>query len=396
MRILQVAQKNTFPPYDGGKLAMLSMADILSRAGHTVEQFFADTPTHPLSTIPTNYPYPVASCFLDTRVRAGKALMNLLFSKESYNIVRFRSTGLSAKLLEQINKGRYDLIQAESIFAMAMLEPIRNQIQVPVVCRAHNVEFLLWERRAEGDYHPLRRRYLQSLASRLRRDELRLLGQADAVIPVSQLDLDYLRKSGFTGRAFVSGIACKLKPAGEPRPGHDENSLFHLGAMNWGPNVEGIDWFISKVWPEVRNAFPTLELKLAGYDMPGRFSHLRNVGIQTHEVANATEFMEASGIMVVPLLSGSGIRVKIIEGLSLGKIILCTDRALEGIPAVDGEQLFVANTPADFVSALRKVKSQPGLAEAVSKNARIFAQLHYHPDTLSASLAQFYQTLYNA
>lgn len=396
MRILQIAQKNTFPPFDGGKLAMLSMADMLTRAGHTLEQFFADTPTHPLTAIPKNYPYPVSSCYLDTRVKAGKALMNLLFSDESYNISRFRSSGLSASLLKHINSGGYDLIQAESIFAMAMLEPIRTQIRIPVVCRAHNVEFLIWERRADADHHPLRRRYLKSLASRLRRDELRLLNLADAVVPVSQIDLDHLKNAGFKGKAFVSGIACNLEPSEEPRSGIDENSLFHLGSMNWGPNVEGIDWFVQSVWPEVRKAYPSLVLKLAGFGMPDRFSQLRELGVQTSEVANATEFMEASGIMVVPLLSGSGIRVKIIEGLSLGKIIICTSRALEGIAAVDGEHLFVANTPDAFVSVLRKVKTQPGLAEAVSKNARIFAQLYYHPDRLSESLAQFYQTLHSA
>lgn len=372
------------------------MADMLTRAGHSVEQFFTDTPTHPLPAIPKNYPYPVSSCYLDTRVKVGKALMNLLFSGESYNISRFGSAKLSACLLKHINNGGYNLIQAESIFAMAMLEPIRHQIQIPIVCRAHNVEFLIWERRADADQHPLRRWYLKLLASRLRRDELRLLNQADAVVPVSNIDLEHLRNAGFNGKAFVSGIACNLQPSSEPRSGKDENSLFHLGAMNWGPNVEGIDWFVQTVWPEVRKVYPSIELKLAGFSMPDRFKHMQSLGIQTYEVANATEFMESSGIMVVPLLSGSGIRVKIIEGLSLGKIIICTSRALEGIAAVDGKHLFIANSPDEFVSVLQKVKLQPGLAEAVSKNARIFAQLNYHPDSLSESLAQFYQTLYSA
>ena len=396
MRILQVAQKNTFPPYDGGTLAMLSMAKGLMHQGHTIEQFFANTPSHPDLAAAADYPFKVFTFPLDTRPKASGALHNLLFSSRSYNVSRFSSEALAKALEKQIETGHYDLIQAESIYGMAMLEPIRSRIKVPVVCRAHNAEFLIWQRKARGERNPVLRRYLNLMAARLRRDELDLLSQADAIVPISEVDLEHFRQLGFSGKAFVSGVACDLQPAAEARPGHQEGSLFHLGAMNWLPNVEAVDWFVETIWPVLQQQFPQLNLRLAGLSMPERFKKLEAQRIFSETADDAAAFMEKSGIMIVPLQSGSGIRVKIIEGLSLGKVIISTTLGLEGIPAEHGKHIFVADTADEFVKVLQKLFEEPELAGAISKNARIFAHHHFHPDSLAQSLAQFYQTLISA
>lgn len=396
MRILQVAQKNTFPPFDGGKLAMLSMAKGLKNQGHTIEQFFANTPSHPALAAPPDSPFKVFTFPLDTQPKASGALHNLLFSSRSYNVSRFVSEALAKALETQIEAGQYDIIQAESIYGMAMLEPIRHRIQVPVVCRAHNAEFLIWQRKARGERNPVLRHYLNLMAARLRRDELNLLSQANAIVPISEVDLEHFRQLGFNGKAFVSGVSCDLQPAGEARPGHQEASLFHLGAMNWLPNVEAVDWFVDSIWPRLKQHFPQLSFRLAGLSMPERFKKLEAQGIFSETADDAAAFMEKSGIMIVPLQSGSGIRVKIIEGLSLGKVIISTSVGIEGIPVQPGKHLFVANTADEFIRVLEKLFEEPELAGAISKNARIFAQHHFHPDSLAKSLAQFYQTVINA
>ncbi len=396
MRILQVAQKNTFPPYDGGKLAMLSMAKGLKSQGHSVEQFFASTPSHPALAPPPEYPFNVYSFPLDTRPKAGSALVNLWFSNRSYNVSRFSSEAIAKALEKQIVAGNYDIVQAESIYGMAMLEPIRSRIKVPVICRAHNAEHLIWQRKAEGERNPFLRSYFARMAVRLRHDELNLLSLADAIVPISEVDLAIFRRIGFAGKAFVSGVACDLKPATEARPGLQEGSLFHLGAMNWLPNLEAVDWFVKDVWPVLHQKFPELTLKLAGHSMPERFKKLEPFGIFSEAADDAAAFMERSGMMIVPLRSGSGIRVKIIEGLSLGKVIISTTVGVEGIQAEHGKHLLIADTADEFVEALQKLTEEPELAGVISKNARIFAQHHFHPDSLAKSLAQFYQTVINA
>jgi glycosyltransferase involved in cell wall biosynthesis len=134
---------------------------------------------------------------------------------------------------------------------------------------------------------------------------------------------------------------------------HSELALFHLGAMDWGPNLEGILWFLKSIWPRVHEKYPDLKIYLAGRNMSDEIKHLNfpNV-VVVGEVENAIQFMQSKAIMVVPLLSAGGIRVKIIEGLALGRAVISTTLGAEGLDCEDRKNIMLADRPEEWLKAV--------------------------------------------
>jgi len=175
----------------------------------------------------------------------------------------------------------------------------------------------------------------------------------------------------------------------------DENRilLFFIGALDWGPNQEGLDWFFREVWPEVRLKWPGLTLDLAGrnpaYYFNGRIMP-DNVRLEG-EVEDAIEFFYHHTVMIVPLLTGSGIRIKILEAMAMGKTIISTRIGAVGLEAVHGEHLFLADTPAEYVSILENLQTRQDHLQIMGQKARQFVTENFDILALSEKLISFYK-----
>lgn len=393
MKVLQLCPKPLFPPMDGGKIAMLNTANGLREAGIEVHQLIISSPSHPFpASIPPEYPFPVQQVTIDTRVTVWGALKNLL-SRRSYNLSRFDRPAFHAAVENQLDSHAYDIIQAESIYTLAALPLIRRYSAAPVVLRAHNVEHRIWERLARGCPSPLRKQYLRLLAKRLKKEELALCRRVDGLVVMSETDRDTFRELGVGVPVEVVGIGTGLTAPPEMPDQLEKLQLFHIGAMSWQPNVEGIDWFIREVWPGVREKLPAMRLVLAGHEMPERLRRMENLGIFVKEAPDARDFMLNEGLMIVPLLSGSGIRVKIIEGMALGKVIITTEAGVEGIPATADKELLIAPNARRFCDLIVNCFADPAWVSRISENARTFASLNFSTAVLTQRLLRFYNQL---
>ena len=149
---------------------------------------------------------------------------------------------------------------------------------------------------------------------------------------------------------------------------------------------------LEHVWPVVHHEVPQARLYLAGRKMPDQLmqTHIDGVTV-VGEVDDARRFIASKQINVVPLLSGSGIRVKIIEALSAGKVVVTTSIGAEGINYTDGKDLLIADTPDQFVEQLQRCVENAEFCNEVSRNA-INLVLHEYDNTLlTERLLQFYQ-----
>ncbi|MCD4731835.1 MAG: glycosyltransferase family 4 protein, partial [Bacteroidales bacterium] len=169
-------------------------------------------------------------------------------------------------------------------------------------------------------------------------------------------------------------------------------SLFHLGSMNWMPNEEGIKWFIETTWSMVSEKYPDLKFYLAGRMMPEWLEKLSIDNIEViGEVEDAQEFIKSKAVMIVPLFSGSGIRIKIIEGMALGKAIISTEIGAEGIAYTHGLNILIANTPDEFLKAVRKFVSSKVYCAEVGTNARKLIEENHDLVKITQKLLSFYQ-----
>jgi len=176
--------------------------------------------------------------------------------------------------------------------------------------------------------------------------------------------------------------------------GLPSNSLFHIGAMNWKPNQEGIRWFLKECWPLIHVKYPEVKLVLAGREMPRWMLNTVMTGVEIKgEVPDASQFMSENGIMIVPLFSGSGVRVKIIEAMALGKTVITTSVGAEGIMCEHKKNILIADTPDEFLEAVIGCYSDPNMTAQLGVNARQFIHDNHLLEKVSDLTMKFYQQL---
>jgi len=396
MRILQLCHKVPYPPRDGGSIAMNNLTQGLINTGNQVRVLAINTPNNLVYIDEVDKGYVkstnIEAVYIDTAIRIGAAIANL-FTDKSYNIERFISGDFDRKLVEVLKNDEYDIVQLESLFVAPYLDTIRKYSKAKIVLRSHNVEFEIWQRRSATCKNPLKKAYLSLLTSRLKKYEINHLNKYDAIACITTRDMEIQKKLGSAVPMTdipvgVDEIKAPIVEITEPI------SLFHLGSMDWMPNLEAIEWFLNHVWGDIKKALPEIRLNLAGKSMPQWLMNTTDPNIETMgHVKDAKQYMNNNGIMIVPLLSGSGMRVKIIEGMALGKVIISTAIGAEGIEYEHGKDIFIADTPSEFVEAIVACSRDMELCKTVGHNAKELVRDKYDNIVISQKLIEFYKSI---
>jgi glycosyltransferase involved in cell wall biosynthesis len=163
--------------------------------------------------------------------------------------------------------------------------------------------------------------------------------------------------------------------------------------MDWMPNQEAIEWFLEHCWLEIKNNFPSLKLYLAGRGFPDSLKMDDSHIVYDETVSHAVDYMKSKSIMIVPLLSGSGMRVKILQAFALGIPVVSTAIGAEGIECTNGQNILIADAPADFVSATTKLLNDSALRKSIGKNARNLFLEKYSSERIAENVIRFYESL---
>jgi glycosyltransferase involved in cell wall biosynthesis len=375
MKILQICQRPPHPPIDGGAIGMDNITQGMLELGHEVKVLTVATSKHPVQYDKISKDYikktGLEAVFIDTSIHVMDAFINL-FESDSYNVKRFVSADFERKITEILGQHDYDIILLESLYVSPYIDLIRSFSNAKVVLRSPNVEYVIWERVADNSNNILKKSYLSLLAKRLKVYEQSVLEKLDGIASVTKEDLALFKEMGFKrkGIAVPTGIIIDKDLFVEIEQ-EEELSVFHIASMNWLPNVEAVDWFLKNVWNLVLLEVPQAKLYLAGRDMPDwLLKHKQKNVVVIGEVANARDFYRSKKIMVVPILSGGGMRVKIIEGMAIGKTIVSTTIGAEGIHCEHGKHILIANSPTDFAAAVIQCLEDQQLTTRLSNNAQ--------------------------
>lgn len=389
MRVLQLCSKPPLPAVDGGCLAMHSITQGLLDAGHDVRVLSIATPKHPdrRGELEPSYLARIGfdAVFVDTRVRALAAARNLL-GRESYNITRFRSSAFREKLLATLRAGPFDVVQIETLPMLSYLNDVRANSSAKVIYRAHNVEHQVWERLASGATG-LKRQYLRLLARRLRDYEKANINASDAVAAITGEDVAQLSYMGCVRPLRHIPFALSFT-AEKPTPA--ANTFFHIGAMDWQPNIEAIRFLLNSVWPLVRKQRPGAILHLAGRKMPAEFRSGNGVVVDG-EVDDAGSYMRTHGIMMAPLLSGGGMRIKVIEAMAQSRPVISTPVGLEGVPVTDGVHAAVGETAEELALAAVRLCDDAMLRKRMGEAARQMVMQNFSRSAVTGQLVALYE-----
>lgn len=334
---------------------------------------------------------------IDISVSVMDVAINL-FSSTSFNIDRYYDEAFEKMLAHEVRNTQYDIIQFEGLRMSLYLPIVRKNSSAKLIFRAHIIESQLWERMALQKTDPFKKSYLRMHARRIRNYEMRALNKFDAISTFTGQDQKTLIHFPVNVPVEVLRVGVDMSTYVVDQSKTEFPSLFFLGSLDWLPNREGMEWFLDNFSKSIEDGELAAKLYVAGNDIPEAFDDYEVMGkifIQG-EVDDALEFVNSKSIMIVPLLSSGGMRVKIVEGMAMQKCIISTSLGAEGIAYTHGENIVIANNRNEFFDAIKRCIKNEEYCKTIGNNARKLIEKEHDINFVTEKLVGFYQKCLDA
>jgi polysaccharide biosynthesis protein PslH len=380
MRLLQIASVVPFPADDGGKVVLLHTTRQFVRLGVSV-QFVAPrvrandfagfeamgVKVHLLDFDPEN------------SILGG---LRNLFEGIPYNISKYHSVRALEQLRALVTGFQFDSIQVESLHLAYYGLAISREFGVPSVLREHNFQAEVLRRVREHARNPLVRRYFASQYERMLQYEAKIAQLFDVVVPISCVDEKKLKGIAPAARTEVIPAGVDVEQLLPRQRAHGSQIVF-LTNYGYYPNRDGFRYYVRQILPRLSRMAPAMTTIVLGKDTDQIPMNERKPGISVRGfVDNLNEVSLFGSVAVVPLRIGGGMRVKILELMALGMAIVSTSVGAEGIQAVDGEHILIADTPEEFAAAIIRLVGSPMECERLGSNARRLIEREYAWDAI--------------
>ena len=391
MKALFISHKPPYPIIDGGCHAMDRMLRdfILAYPEAVIYYVYFATEKHPGNTkkIPSEIKKNVdfIGIPISTKINPLSAFIHL-FNNKSYNVSRFVKANIKKQIETLLSQNDFDIVLFESIFSGGYIEDIRCISNAKLVYRAHNIEHKIWEDLSKGEKNPLKKWYFKHLSRKLKAFELQFLNKIDLIMSISELDQSYFKNHTKT-RSIYMPVSMKS----DSKKIIQNSALCFLGAFNWLPNKEAMLWFVDNVFKDLSNKFPALTLEIAGSFSNEITSISEKPNVNLHGfVESSKEFIAMNGIFVAPLLSGSGVKMKVLEAMSLGVPCVLSSKAAEGLTLP--EIIPVCQSKGEFIEKLSILLLDKELCEKIGKAGQEFIETEFSSKLVSNKLIDSLKT----
>ncbi|MBI3894520.1 MAG: glycosyltransferase [Acidobacteria bacterium] len=390
LNILFVSAYSISPPLHGGGVVMFDTLRELAKKHNLFVLTFVDRPEEAVSN----------RCMeewlrkVETVLRRPPPIRQLSPRSSAQQV--FYDPAFSALLEKLVFLHDIDLIQFEYTQLAQYRLPLRR---TPQCLYEHDVYFHSLQRQMFLGGHDLFAKaeefweWLRAL-----RFEINAVSKFDAVFTVHEKER-LLLESFLNGQRprVIAGLRTGIDVSRHAFPGgpRQPDSLLFVGNFQHSPNVQGLQFFCQEVFPRIRAQRPEVTLAVVGAHAPPELQQiLRGEGI--HFLGKVDDIREPLGhhaVFVCPILSGAGLRVKLLEAFASGIPVISTSLGAEGIAAIPGTHLLIADSPADFAAACLRLLEQPKKAAALAANARRIVETTYDWSVLGRQLEQIYYQL---
>lgn len=362
MKIGVICSKPPFPIIDGGNFASKVLIDSLNQ-NHELHAIIIETDKHPFTESSLNFCKTsfesYSSVYLNTKINILGFLRSLL-AGESYNLKRFSDSKLQHEISQLLVKD-IDILILDSLYSAVEIETIKQTFKGKIILRTHNIEFEIWQQLADKVTNPIKRKLFTYFSKKIKESELKIFNQVDEIWAISAKDevkiKELSKKSVFHIEIGVNSIQTRVQP--------QVFSAFHIGGMNWLPNKESAEFLIHEIWQEDF----TQPLQLIGNGTSELSSLTSNKHIHfCGRVEDLNEVYSFNSVLIAPILSGSGIRVKILEALSNGIPCITTNRGAEGID-VESSGVLIAENKSEFRAKINTLATDRDLLSTLSNKA---------------------------
>ncbi len=305
------------------------------------------------------------------------------FARAARNTLRYararpplndRFDGFGAHLAGLLKGRRYDVAVIEHFWCA----PYCRQLQAHasrILLDLHNVESVFYGRLADVEGWPASA-VLRRFERASRSMEQQWLPRFSAVLATSEHDARVVREIAPEVKTCVYPNTIPFTP--QPAV-TEEPALIFSGNFGYGPNVSAVRFFRDRIWPLLRERWPDVVWRLVGKNPQGiaRLARGDSRIEVTGPVANAVETLASAQVVVVPLLAGSGTRVKILEAWAAGRAVVSTTLGAEGLPVRSGEHLLLADEPEAFAGTVSELLASAGDRDRIGRAGRALYERCY-------------------
>lgn len=368
-RILQLSPRLPLPLDDGGRIATWNLSRCLRHNGYDIDLvcFTSD------ASAASAHARQLAEVFSSVETVTKNVerqhpvdLAHALLTGSSYFVRKFATRAYTALIRQRLASHRYEATLIDGAFMGVYLPLLQDNAAAAgrVLLRGHNVEYEILDRLAENERKRWVRILLRREARHFRPFELDLIRRVDEVHTITRRDADVLTAAGIErGLSVLEPFIDADRYRRDPDLPIERYSIVHVGNMAWMPNINGINWFMERVWPNVLRAYPEARFYIVGKNPPPSIQRFASDNvIITGYVTDERPLMQKAHLFIVPLFEGSGVRIKILTGMSMGISILSTSMGAEGI-AWPG--LMIEDTPETWCAAIEKhFRTEPEVSQA--------------------------------
>lgn len=268
-------------------------------------------------------------------------------SRAPYSVSKFTAPRVQQKVADWISQRRFDVAVCDFL-ASALNFP--KDLAVPTVLFQHNVESLLWKRRAQYETDRLERWISKIEYTKMARFEPAQVRRFHRVLAVSDQDRSAMSGMIDPERITVIPTGVDLERYNYDRSLQPKGPLVvFTGSMDWAPNIDAVEYFCRDIWPHVLGKVPEARFRIVGRDPRIRVQNLASASVEvTGTVPSIVDHLRDAAVLVVPLRIGGGTRIKIYEGMAMGKATVSTSVGAEGLDVHQGHDILLADDPQRF------------------------------------------------
>lgn len=316
-----------------------------------------------------------------------------LLSMDGYTVNWLKSRAMARTLGEVLADNRFDAVHFDTI----SLAPYRKLVprETPSFLCHHNVESAMMHRRSQNERSLPKAAYFRQEAWKLARYERRVARSFTGHITVSSDDSARLIET-------VGEVPCTVIPNGVDTDffsartdiAQTPRSVVFAGGMSWYPNRDAMLFFANEIWPLLKARVPGVTATIIGKHPPDA---LRKLGERdpsfkvTGFVDDVRPYLTAAAVYICPIRDGGGTRLKLLDAMSMGKAIVSTTVAAEGLETVPDKHLLLADTPTAFADSVVRLFDDADLRASLERAARAHAERHYDWRLIGQNLFETYR-----
>ncbi len=353
MKILFIAPRIPYPLDHGNAVATWELIKYLTGRGHRITfatLLNSDIPQKFLEAINGNFD--ITYAVKNTDISFSGVLSNL-FSATPFTIQRYQSSELAQQLLKLLNNEKFDIVYVDLLQMAYYGLLLKEALNIPVMLRLHTCETVHIKHRIKNEKNLLFKFYSFIEFMKMKRYETATTGFFKSCLVMTKEDEKGLKKLNpdIKSRVVPQGVDTSYFHPVEAE--EEQYSLVSVASLTWMPNYDSMHWFINEIFPLVRKAYPETRLYVVGKSTAKERHQLERDGvIMTGFVDDAREYIARSSVYIVPLRVGSGLRMKILHALAMGKAVVSTGIGCEGIRFTPDKEISVADSPDDFANAI--------------------------------------------